>query len=447
MLTSTLGQTIAETILAIMLLDSHNVQDALQVFLDQRLAAMTSLFSTPRRTGTSSTATSRRPSFDGKSGADERRSRNQRLDAVQLLRALSPAPPREAPKEQVDTSRMDEQLASKRVSSTLLATIRGLAETLAATRAVFGVELHALIEEIQNGKSSISTESVLKSLPSAQILTSYLPSSVRNFTPYVTTVRPDLEPIIGSWTEKALQRFQDSLGSWLRDIKTVRGTWSIRRQTKQVLRDLGGGGTLSKAEQKQLFTIIEQGCGRHVHRLWERRLRDLADEFENSVRQGSAEIDRGETPDAIAERDPLSIRPVPPTYPQVPAVKLGGSTRAQSSTQMTEFHQYLRRHVSARTPLVDHVITMVEQAAADLAFDLRPVRASELSEGFDTAAKATFGKVVSRLRANFDVSKPESKLFIGRIALHLVASSDLPSSLRAEGEPRASYSIELLSLD
>lgn len=414
-----------------MLLDSHNIQDVLSVFLDQRLAALTSLFSTLKRAGTSSAATSRRPSIEGKSASDDRRSRIQRLDAVRLLRELSPAPrPETAPKE-VDTSRMDEQLASKRVLSTVVATIRGLAETLAATRAVFGVELRALIEAVQKG-NGIGTESVLKKLPSAQILLSYLPPSVRSFTPYITASQPDLEPIIASWTEKALNRFQDSLGSWLRDIKTVSATWSIRRQTKEVLRNLGTA--VSKTERKHIFNIIESGCGRHIHRLWERRLRHLADDFEISVRQSLKEIERGDTEGALAERDPSSLRSAKPNYPQVPAIKLG-SARSHSYSQLTDFRRELESLVAARTPLVHHVISISEDAAATLASDLRSIRASDLSAGFDAAAKDTFGKIVSGLQAVFaESTAPESRMFIGRIAFHLTASSDLPLMLRARGE-------------
>lgn len=239
-----------------MLLDSNTTLDALALFLEQRTKTIEDIFTASQYIRPNVSFIHDANTAEKKSDLpmnDRPKSRHtrqaSRLDAAQILRELSPAPPGAkdviSPTSPCDGRKPDRReikrkMIRDRISKALLETVKCIASTVGMTKATYLPRPEAdsdvgllddAIERVQRGERKISvaprgtasqqgsvadavpkrpsrqssslpsiadatpdsaqyvsTIAILKNLPSSQMLLTYLPEGVKTFTPFITAV-------------------------------------------------------------------------------------------------------------------------------------------------------------------------------------------------------------------------------------------------------------------
>lgn len=258
-----------------MLLDSNTTLDALALFLGQRTKTIEDIFTASQYIRPNVSFTHDASTTENKSDLpmnDRPKSRHtrqaSRLDAAQILRELSPAPP--GAKDPVPTSASDgrkpdrreikRKMIRDRISKALLETIKCIASTVGMTKATYLPRpdtdssvslLDDAIERVQRGErktsagprgtasrqvssvdaapkrpsrqpsglpsiadttpasaQSVSTIAILKNLPSSQMLLTYLPEGVKTFTPFIA-------PVAGKSKSEQVKQINDKLDTWV----------------------------------------------------------------------------------------------------------------------------------------------------------------------------------------------------------------------------------------
>lgn len=573
---------IAKTLMAIMLLDSHTIPDALSVFFEQRLLKLETLFRVNQRSssagGSARLSASRRQSASAPASAmtigkdsrnrdsntaDETKSRqSNRLDAAQILRDLSPGPPSasaaareneqwnpadKSTKHHLDISNtststnaqpsFQDRLDHKHVLSVILASIHCLANTVEAARAIFigsshptpdatvydaagskGSLIRVLLDDIQSGghsqghgddrktlhgkdvEATVTAERLLHSLPSAQILINYLPSSVLNFTPYVissttstssaststsasiTDSSTDVSSSISNFFQSASSDLESHLSIWFKQIKNIRGLWAIRSEIKGLLRDLTNQGVLKRKESRDLFVAVDGQCRVRCKEIWERKLGEIVEAADESVRRGLGELEQGVDEGVRIEEKPSRLHFSPeiifPTSSsttvnvnksssaiQPPTI----SKKSSTSIELDLFRTQIQARAIERTLMVDNVIHSLESLSHALSDDIEPLRRSKhlqttkpksnesnksddgLLKSYTTATRRTGEMIVDRLEGIFKSIEPTTdassstedrkaegkdkerillaQTFVGRVAIHLAVTSTMLDDL------------------
>lgn len=259
-----------------MLLDSNTTLDALGLFLGQRTKAIEDIFTASQyiRPNVSFTrdagSTEQKLDLPTNNRPKSRHTRQaSRLDAAQILRELSPAPP--GAKDQVsptgasdsrkpDRREIKRKMIRDRISKALLETIKCIASTVGMTKASYLPRpeadsnvslLEDAIDRVQRGERKpnvatratasrqvstsesaqkrplrlpstlpsiadatpdssqfVSTVVILKNLPSSQMLLTYLPEGVKTFTPFIV-------PVAGRSRTEQEKQISDKLDTWV----------------------------------------------------------------------------------------------------------------------------------------------------------------------------------------------------------------------------------------
>ncbi|KAJ9096589.1 hypothetical protein QFC19_007121 [Naganishia cerealis] len=302
--------TFIRILLAVMLLDSNTASDVLNIFLGQRSRAIEDIFTTSQLI---------RPnvSFAGnaynveKQGVTTPAARTKirhtrqasRLDAAQVLRELSPAPPgAKGPIAQsgfaegvkLDKKNIKRKIIRDRISKALLDTVKCIASTVGITKSTFltrrddpsGPSLFEdAVHRVQQGERMastaqrqqalqraslpipserasglpstspiatasipspyISTSSMLKTLPSSQMLLTYLPDTVQMFTPFISSDARSREEKheqitnkLDTWVSDTLQELAPRIEIWMGRLDSIADIWKVRSQLLRLLDDI-----------------------------------------------------------------------------------------------------------------------------------------------------------------------------------------------------------------
>ena len=349
-------QALAHALLAILLLEAHNnpLQDILDLFLAQRTKALHDINAEAVQAGTrmaavgftfgrSTERTGRSPitprsSLPEQSGRKNRHARkDSRLNAAEVLRSLSPAPRRMERSSSASSAQNDDSAIRKakakerrrlseqaRAGKTFEDSLKLLWETVVTARAVIvSADSESLLETMMrrvqtsatstNGEGSqeesVSTASLLRAMPSSQILQAYLPNSIKNFSPFIGSVgqgvdKSALGGLLDTWFKTSLERLEAQAKGWLGGLDSITEVWQVKRQASTALETLQSmqGASLSPTEAKSLVDAMTSAFIDRAQTIWQGRLEATAGALEEGLQddiealmQGNDDVAQGES--------------------------------------------------------------------------------------------------------------------------------------------------------
>ncbi|KAG9081368.1 hypothetical protein FRC06_005613 [Ceratobasidium sp. 370] len=273
---------VAETLIAILLLDALSSARTRNLFLSQRGKTLAILLnpplSAPRRPISPNRAQNRKATAALLSPASPARSLPS--PSIQLLKTPVPA--------SVENAKAERKAVKEVVKSfrTVFSLIGG---TIATVRAIYGSGglLAQIISDIQTDvpipaalpttasqphfpspsglqpstqpPRSLTTPQILQSLPSSSLLLRFLPSSIVGYTPYISTESNDLgtesdgtEEELKVWMNMALEALVAPAKTWLDRLDSVRAVWTVRSSVINGIASLEGTREVKNALERAL---------------------------------------------------------------------------------------------------------------------------------------------------------------------------------------------------
>jgi hypothetical protein len=150
----------------------------------------------------------------------------------------------------------------------------------------------------------LSTAVVLGSLPSSQLLTRFLPISIKSYVPYVDTTSPSArlstsaaQSLTHSWFRHTLDGLEAKLMHWVQSLDRVDEVWALRDLLKTS--EMG----FSDDEEKAVSSLIEKISIRRISEIWQFALNGIVLHFRHTLDTCVAKFQEG-----IAERANGALR-------------------------------------------------------------------------------------------------------------------------------------------
>ncbi|KAF8607760.1 hypothetical protein BDV93DRAFT_541944 [Ceratobasidium sp. AG-I] len=476
---NTSHEEVAETLVAILLLDALSISRTRSLFLSQRNKTLTVLLnpplSAPRRPISPNRAQNRKATAALLSPASPAISLPS--PSIQLLKTPVPA--------SVANSKAEKK-AVREVVKTFRAVFGLIGGTLATARVIYGSEglLTQIISDIQtdvtlppvplsptsafqshfpppsNAQLSIqsskrlTTPQVLQSLPSASLLLRFLPSSITGYTPYVSSESSgpaegdsdETEVELKKWLDTALNALVTPARIWLGKLDSARAVWTVRGSVVSGIASLEG----TTEVKERLERAIEAAFATRVGEVWERRL-EIVEIAAGSALNKAMGVLASVNAEGGAKED---LNPLVFVYSsELPSVQV----EASGDLSFRRFEIDLRRRSSRRTPLLDSVLSEMEETARELREELKVTSGesnssvvAHLTSTYQPRAGETCMRVVAAVsKALEDETSTENGarvnmvVFVGRVANALANRSPFIEDLSCSAET-AKSAIEVL---
>lgn len=450
---------IAETLVAILLLDALSTSRTRSLFLSQRSKTLTTLLNPPlstvRRSISPSRAQNRKATAALLSPAASP-SRSLGSPAVQLLKT-----PASASAANVTAERK----AVREVVKTFRAVINLIGGTVAATQVIYSSDglFAQLIADIQTDVSSLdlpstasqpqfptqlptqitrslSTPQILCTLPSASLLLRFLPPSIIGYTPYLSSDTDasgsanaeGMENELNSWLSNALEALAAPARTWLSKLDSVRAVWAVRGSTVRGIASLEG----SNEVKERLSRAVESAFASRVAEVWENRLENIEIAVGGALKRAITLLESSSEGNTTREDvDPLAF-----VYSsELPPVR----AEASGDAGFLLFEAALKRRVNRRTPLLDSVLSEMEATARELRDELIITTVgdtsntiNDLTSTYQPRAGETCMRVVNAVSKALDDAmigeageKDNISTFVGRLANALITHSSFIKDL------------------
>ncbi|KAJ9102517.1 hypothetical protein QFC21_002917 [Naganishia friedmannii] len=496
-----------QTLLAVMLLDSNTASDVLNIFLGQRGRALEDIF-------TASQLIRPNVSFVGNASSVEKEEaitpttrtkarhtrQASRLDAAQILRELSPAPPgakgalvQPAENVKVDKRNIKRKIVRDRISKALLDTVKCIASTvgmakstyLAARDTTSGESLFEdAVHRVQEGERMastahrqqalrsafvsnrsekaleppstslngsatssppyISTSSMLRALPSSQMLLTYLPDNVQMFTPFISSdaksgdeKRQQITNKLDTWVSQTLQALAPRIDIWLNRLDSIADIWKIRSQLLRLLDEIlpNESIALSAEQVDQIRKVAQIAFESRTKALWRILLEELVKTTTSGL-QDSLERIKSHDDSSITDLHPsLMFFSSPIHFPSASMGAFMPNSDMQANfvnTELPTFCADIRIRLSHRTHLLHERLKALESTVTRLQADVsvlnRHKQGHDLAQIYKSELKSTIRNIVQLLydtlrdlaeNTSRDPISVDQSMFIGRFALHM----------------------------
>jgi hypothetical protein len=138
----------------------------------------------------------------------------------------------------------------------------------------------------------LSTRRFLAKLPSSFHF-QHLPPAVRAYKPYIdlssnsTTVKPaDLSKRLTGWFPDAVQQFRGAVQAWLAEISSVRDVWRLLLW----VRSLVGSSTLLEEERGQIAAVMDALSRTRIVAIWTTLLKVMEKDFQIALQSALGEL-------------------------------------------------------------------------------------------------------------------------------------------------------------
>ncbi|KAI5451411.1 hypothetical protein NCC49_001717 [Naganishia albida] len=504
--------TFVQTLLAIMLLDSNTSLDALTLFLDQRTRSIEDIFTASQfirpnvsfvRDSTNNNTNSATTPIDRPKSRHTRQA--SRLDAAQILRELSPAPPgakdamspsgtseTQKPNRKDIKRKMIRDRASKALSDTIkcIASTVGMSKSSCLSRpeADFSSSLlDEAIDRIQRGerKASIaqrspvsrqtsmtegqrrtsrlpsmlpiitdqnpgqtpftSTSTILKTLPSSQMLVTYLPERVQMFAPFITPVsckskseqERQVVDKLDSWVSDAITALAPRIDIWLSRLDNISDVWKIRTHLLRLLDEIKSNETiaLSSEQVDAIRKVAQTAFETRTKAIWRAQLDQLLEDTRSGLMQSLEKIRSNDTSSMTDLHPSLMYFSSPMHFPSVSMGAFTSGTSQQAdfiSAELPRFQADLRTRILHRTHLLQERLLTVEAGLAQLQHDASALNKHRQGHALVEVYRRDLTSALSSLidvledtlratreNATNDPISVDLAMFIGRFALHV----------------------------
>ncbi|WVW80227.1 hypothetical protein I302_102205 [Kwoniella bestiolae CBS 10118] len=278
-------------------------------------------------------------------------------------------------------------------------------------------------------KPPITSSEVIQNLPSSQILLRHLPNNIIGFTPFITpSPSPSLSETLNRWQKNSIELLKGSIPDWLKDLKNVKDIWTVRNSLNTLLQ-IG-------EFQDSIQQALEDEWGRRVKEVWYEKLGMLVGSAEREVREAGEKVRNGtEKTDTSPESFLFSDIP----FPSGPSAAFSASSH---NTAFTTFRSTLRKRSSYRTPLLDTVLSGLEESAKSIKEDMLDLPSSlyddysiQIKDALDGLIKV-LEKVLESMGSTRGDGKDgiEAELSVGRVALYLSKESGFLGDVAGYGK-------------
>lgn len=223
-------------------------------------------------------------------------------------------------------------------------------------------------------------------------------------------------------------------------LGSVKAVWEVR----SVVGDLLGEGEFEGRIRETLEDIWE---GR-VKGVWEGKLGSLVLGLERGVRAGTLQVGtEGESESGLShiqvhgklDTDPKSeLHPEKFMFSELPIPQPPASAFTASPHLFDNFLKTLTKRVARRTPLLDGVLSELEEQARELKLDMQVGGLpSRLHVEYGKGVEGTLGKVVSVLEGLLGESGNEGvegEMFVGRVAIYMARQSSFLVDVTGQAE-------------
>ena len=134
----------------------------------------------------------------------------------------------------------------------------------------------------------ISTPALLLTLPSSPLLLRYLPSSVKSYTPFLSSDSAPsslpssaLKSSLATWLTTNTSFLRTSVEDLSSSLESVRAVWEVREEVRNVLLGVEG---LEDEERAALGKVLEAGWEKRVQEIWDEKLGALAEKLGSSIK-------------------------------------------------------------------------------------------------------------------------------------------------------------------
>ena len=249
------------SLVSLLLLDSLSLGDSLSLLLAQRNKALHALVETANS--------------------------SSRNDLKGKTRNIIPPPTEQAPEL---VTRRGRRKIVREVSDSLRRSVQLLVDTLATCRAIYSTNakdehmqsrIHKFLRDMQSDTtegSSITSAALISHLPSAPILTLYLPEQIKSYTPYLDTDNISLpadvlERKLGAWFANGLKVLDTRISDWMDGLVNALEVDEVRRGV------LDGSmlDVLAPKERDGLRVTVESRCVKRMGEVWSSSLQRLQD--------------------------------------------------------------------------------------------------------------------------------------------------------------------------
>lgn len=242
-----------------------------------------------------------------------------------------------------------------------------------------------LFDEIENPSSGIDSSRrlspILSTLPNYPLLTRFLPPSILDFSPSITSSHGGVSPTdastqIAAWRTRSTQELIEGVQLWIADLHG--GARTLARIRSAVHERLLRGGDVAADLEQQLETTIEA----RLESVYRHHLSTLVVRFSSCLSTLLDQLDA-----SPADLDPayfLFEMSLP--FPSTSTSGMSSSSIAVSPPTrkprdpFAVFAEALRKRVAGRTPLADRGLEELEAQAQDLKEDFRSWLTSDGSE-------------------------------------------------------------------
>lgn len=248
------------SLISLLLLDSLSLGDTLSLLLAQRSKALLALVETTSRD-----------------------------DLKSKTRNTAPYSIESAPE---SVTRRGRRKVVREVSGSLRKSVQLLVDTLATCRDIYSTKaedeqmqsrIHRFLVDMQldaTDSSTITSTALISHLPSAPILTLYLPEQIKSYTPYLDTDNISLpanmlETKLGVWFTSGLKVLDTRIADWVQGLISALEVDEVRRSV------LDGStlDVLAPKERGALKATVESRCVKRMGELWNLSLQKLRDVF------------------------------------------------------------------------------------------------------------------------------------------------------------------------
>ncbi|KAG8718434.1 hypothetical protein FRC09_012671 [Ceratobasidium sp. 395] len=455
----------AETLVAILLLDALSTARTRSLFLSQRGKTLAVLLNPPLSAPRRSISPNRAQNRKATAALLSPVSPAQSLPSPSVLLLKTPVPA------SVEHAKAEKKTV-KEVVKSFRAVLSLIGGTVATLRAIYGTRglLAEIISDIQTDipvptalpttasqpyfpsssntqlstlpSKSLNTPRILQSLPSASLLLRFLPSSIVGYTPYISTESTDTgegesdrtEEELKAWMDMALEALIGPAKTWLGRLESVRAVWAVRGSVLNGITSLEGTdevkGILSRS--------VESVFAARVGEVWERRLETVEVVVGTAISSAIAVLGN-----ATGEEDAVKADLNPSTFAysaSLPSVQADNT----SDLNFQRFVADLNRRTSRRTPLLDSVLSGMEETARELREELKIISgerdanevAVRLTSMYQPRAGDTCMRVVAAVSKALDNAKNSDSplkantvVFVGRLAHALAGDSSFVEDL------------------
>ena len=180
----------------------------------------------------------------------------------------------------------------REVGDSLRRSVQLLVDTLATCRAIYSTKsgddptqsrIHKFLVDMQSDTADsfpITSVALISHLPSAPILTLYLPEQIKSYTPYLDTENLSLpagmlERKLGVWFTNGLKVLDTRIADWMEGLINALEVDEVRRSV------LDGStlDVLAPKEREALRATVESRCVKRMSEVWSSSLQKLQGGF------------------------------------------------------------------------------------------------------------------------------------------------------------------------